>query len=95
MKIAKPLLLVTTPVGLVIGLYEAHRIAGGLVFIMAALITVIGVAMASVVLTVRRERREEEARKASAEAAAGQPLPGAQTDAPAAPVMDGDPKASP
>lgn len=95
MKIAKPLLLVTTPVGLVIGLYEAHRVAGGLVFIMAALITVIGVAMASVVLTVRRERREEEARKASAEAAAGRPLPGAQTDAPAAPVTDGDINASP
>lgn len=66
MKIAKPLLLVTTPIGLAIGLYEAHRLAGGLVFIMAALIAVIGVAMASVVLTVRRERREEQARKAEA-----------------------------
>lgn len=63
MKIAKPLLLITTPIGLAIGLYEAHRLAGGLVFIMAALIAVIGVAMASVVLTIRRERREEEERK--------------------------------
>lgn len=63
MKIAKPLLLITTPIGLAFGLYEAHRLAGGLVFIMAALITVIGVAMASVVMTIRRERREEEQRK--------------------------------
>lgn len=63
MKIAKPLLLITTPIGLAFGLYEAHRLAGGLVFIMAALIAVIGVAMASVVMTVRRERREEEERK--------------------------------
>lgn len=63
MKIAKPLLLITTPIGLAIGLYEAHRLAGGLVFIMAALIAVIGVAMASVVMTIRRERREEEERK--------------------------------
>lgn len=60
MKIAKPLLLIATPIGLAFGLYEAHRLAGGLVFIMAALITVIGVAMASVVMTIRRERREEE-----------------------------------
>lgn len=63
MKIAKPLLLVTTPVGLALGLYEAHRLAGGLVFLMAAMVTVIGIAMASVVMTIRRERREEEQKK--------------------------------
>lgn len=63
MKIAKPLLLVTTPIGVGWGLYEAHRLAGGLVFIMAALVAVLGVAMATVVMTVRRERREEEAKK--------------------------------
>ncbi|HMN43746.1 MAG TPA: hypothetical protein PKE27_04205 [Povalibacter sp.] len=60
MKIAKPLLLVTTPIGLAFGLYEAHRLAGGLVFLMAAMIAVIGVAMGSVIMTIRRERREEE-----------------------------------
>lgn len=59
MKIAKPLLLVTTPIGLAIGLYEGWRLAGGLVFIMAALIGVITVAMGSVVLTIRREREAE------------------------------------
>lgn len=67
MKIAKPLLLVTTPIGLAWGLYEAHRLAGGLVFIMAALVAVMGVAMASVVMTIRRERKKEEEEKAARE----------------------------
>jgi len=60
MKIAKPLLMVTTPVGIIWGLYEGWRLAGGLVFLMAALIGLVGVAMGSVVLTIRRERRQEE-----------------------------------
>jgi len=59
MRIAKPLLLVTTPIGLAFGLYEAWRLAGGLVVIMAMMITVVGAAMLSVVLTVRREKRAE------------------------------------
>jgi predicted MFS family arabinose efflux permease len=62
MKIAKPLLLITTPIGLAVGLYEGWRLAGGLVFIMAALMAVIGVAMGSVVLTIRRERAAENRR---------------------------------
>ena len=66
MRIAKPLLLVTTPIGLAVGLYEGWRLAGGLVFIMAALMLVIGVAMGSVVWTIRRERAEEERKKAAA-----------------------------
>lgn len=57
------MLLVTTPIGLGWGLYEGWRLAGGLVFLMAALIGLIGVAMGSVVLTIRRERREEEERE--------------------------------
>lgn len=59
MRIAKPLLLVTTPLGVAGGLYEAFRLAGGLAFIMLALVLVISVAMASLVLTVRREREAE------------------------------------
>jgi uncharacterized membrane protein len=66
MRIAKPLLLVTTPIGLAIGLYEGWRLAGGLVFIMAALMLVIGAAFGTVVYTIRKERREEEARKKAA-----------------------------
>jgi predicted MFS family arabinose efflux permease len=67
MRIAKPLLLVTTPIGLAWGLYEGWRLAGGLVFLMAALICVISVAMISIVRTVRREQREEEERQRRAE----------------------------
>jgi hypothetical protein len=61
MRIAKPLLLVTTPIGLAGGLYEAFRLAGGLAFIMVALIAVIGAAMAMLILTIRRERDAERA----------------------------------
>jgi hypothetical protein len=61
-KIAKPLLLITTPIGLAIGLYEGYRLAGGLVFLMAAMIGVIAVALGSVVMTIRRERAEEQRR---------------------------------
>jgi hypothetical protein len=62
MRIAKPLLLVTTPIGVAIGLYEAHRLAGGLVVIMAAMVLVIAVAMASVIRTIRREREADRLR---------------------------------
>lgn len=59
MRIAKPLLLVSTPIGVAGGLYEAFRLAGGLAFIMLALVAVIGAAMAMLVMTIRRERRAE------------------------------------
>jgi len=56
MRIAKPLLLVTTPVGVVSGLFEAYRLAGGLVILMAAMIGLIGAGFGLVVATIRRER---------------------------------------
>lgn len=59
-KIGKPLLLITTPIGLAIGLYEGWRLAGGLVFVMAAFIGFLGFAFLTVVLTIRRERAEEQ-----------------------------------
>jgi hypothetical protein len=65
MRIAKPLLLVSTPIGVGLGLYEAYRLAGGLVILMFALISLIGAAMATVVMTVRREKREEQAARAA------------------------------
>ena len=71
MRIAKPMLLVSTPIGLGFGVYEAFRLAGGLAFLMIALISVIGVAMGTVVTTVRREKREEE--QAARDRAALQP----------------------
>ena len=59
MKIAKPLLLVSTPIGVGMGLYEAFRLAGGLVFLMAAMVATLGAAMGSVIMTIRRERAAE------------------------------------
>ena len=57
MRIARPILLVTTPVGVVLGLREAWRLAGpGMALLMAAMLTVVG---ALVWWTVRRIREEE------------------------------------
>lgn len=55
MKIAKPMLLVSTPVGMVGGLHEAYRLTGGLAVLMAMMMGLLCVAAASVVLTIRRE----------------------------------------
>jgi hypothetical protein len=55
MRIAKPILLITTPIGLLDGFYECYKLAGGLVFLMAAMVGVLGVALATVVSTIRRE----------------------------------------
>lgn len=66
MRIAKPLLLVTTPIGVLEGLYEAYRLAGGLVIIMAAMVGVMLAALATVVAVVRREERAARAAPAPA-----------------------------
>ena len=60
MRIARPLLLVTTPLGVAGAIYEAYRLAGGLVFLMVALMLLVGVAMGSLVMTIRREARAAE-----------------------------------
>jgi hypothetical protein len=56
-RIAKPLLLVTTPLGVLEGFYECYRLAGGLLFLMVAMVGVMGVALASVVSVIRHEER--------------------------------------
>jgi hypothetical protein len=77
-KIAKPMLLVATPIGVAVGIYEGFRLAGGLVVLMIALLSLIGVAMATVVATVRREQRAE---RAAALARDGSPGPEARGSA--------------
>jgi hypothetical protein len=47
-----------TPVGVAGGLYHGYQLAGGLVFLMAALVAMMGAAIAMVATTVRREREE-------------------------------------
>jgi hypothetical protein len=54
-RIAKPILLVTTPIGLIEGFYECYKLAGGLVFLMVAMVGALGVAMATIIATIRRE----------------------------------------
>jgi hypothetical protein len=62
MSIAKPILLVSTPLGVAFGLLEGYRLAGGLVLLMAAMLGLVSVAAASVVRTVRREQVAERSR---------------------------------
>ena len=62
MKIAKPLLLVSTPLGIVTGLIEAYRLVGGLAILMFAMMGMLGVAAASVVFTIRKEKRWTESK---------------------------------
>lgn len=72
MRIAKPILLVITPIGVIGGLYEAYHLAGGLVFLMLALVLLMSFAIGSVVYTIRRERAAERAaREAAARPPAG------------------------
>ena len=60
MRIAKPMLLIATPLGVIGGVHEAFRLAGGLAFLMIALITMIGAAIGMLVVTIRREQRAEQ-----------------------------------
>jgi hypothetical protein len=65
MKIAKPLLLVSTPLGMVTGLIEAYRLVGGLAFLMFAMMAMLGIAAAGIVHTIKKEKREWTASKSS------------------------------
>ncbi len=57
MRIAKPLLMVTTPLGMFTGLVEAFRLVGGLALLMFAMMGLLAAAAAGVVMTIRKEQR--------------------------------------
>lgn len=57
MKFSTRLLMVITPLGLVIGLHEAWRLAGGLVTLVAAQVLLFTVAAVMVVRRIREEAR--------------------------------------
>ena len=60
MRIARPMLLVTTPIGLVFGLREAWRLAGpGMAVLMAAMLGVVGALVWMTVRTIRKERDQQ------------------------------------
>jgi hypothetical protein len=58
MRIAKPMLLVTTPVGVGWGLYEAWKVGWWLGLLMAVMVSLLGVFSALTVRRIRRERDE-------------------------------------
>jgi hypothetical protein len=62
MRIAKPLLLITTPLGLLEGFYECYKLAGGLLFLMVAMVGVVTVGFGTVIATIRREERASKTR---------------------------------
>lgn len=63
MRIAGPILLVATPIGVVFGLREAWRLAGpGMAALMAAMLVVVGALVWWTVRRIRAERSAERAR---------------------------------
>ena len=58
MRIAKPLLLVTTPIGVAWGLYEAWKVRWWLGLLMAVMVGLLSLFSALTVQRIRRERRE-------------------------------------
>ncbi|MEZ5458232.1 MAG: hypothetical protein R3E65_02530 [Steroidobacteraceae bacterium] len=57
MRIAKPMLLVSTPIGVVWGVVEAARFHPGLAVLMSGLVSVIAAFFWMTVARIRRERR--------------------------------------
>jgi hypothetical protein len=57
MRIAKPLLLITTPIGVIGAVYEAFRQTAGLGFLMLMFMLFVGTALGGVVRTIRKEQR--------------------------------------
>jgi hypothetical protein len=70
MRFSNVLLMVLTPIGVVIGLHEAWRLAGGLVVLMAAQMLVLAIIAIALVRTVRREDAQIRATRAAAAEAA-------------------------
>jgi hypothetical protein len=59
MKFSSRLLMVITPIGVAIGLYEAWHLAGKLVFLMALQILLLTAAAVAVVRIIRRESAQK------------------------------------
>ena len=59
MKIAKPLLAITTPIGVAIGLREAGRFHWWLAMLMGVLLSVIAAFLLVTLRTIRKEARSQ------------------------------------
>ncbi|MGB5104405.1 MAG: hypothetical protein WBO04_13970 [Steroidobacteraceae bacterium] len=74
MRIARPILLVTTPIGVAFGLREAWRLAGpGMAVLMAAMLLVVS---ALVWMTVRRIHHERARGETTGSSPVHEPQPG-------------------
>ena len=63
LRIARPILLVSTPIGVIFGLREAWRLAGPkMAVLMAAMLTVVGLLVWWTVRRIRQESAHERAR---------------------------------
>lgn len=63
MRTARPILLVSTPIGVLFGLREAWRLAGPkMAVLMAAMLTVVGLLVWWTVRRIRQESAQERAR---------------------------------
>ena len=57
MRIARPILLVTTPVGVIFGIREAYRLAGPrMALLMVAMLAIVGAFLWWTVHRIRQER---------------------------------------
>ena len=60
MRIARPILLVTTPIGVIFGLREAYRLAGPrMALLMGVMLTIVGVLVFWTVRRIRQESADE------------------------------------
>ncbi len=59
MRIAKPILLVSTPIGVVWGVVEAWRFKPVLALLMCALLSIVSAFIWLTVRTIRREQQNE------------------------------------
>ena len=68
MRIARPILLVSTPIGVLFGLREAWRLAGpGMAVLMALMLAVVSGFIWMTVRTIRSEHQQEGTHSASRE----------------------------
>ena len=64
MRIARPILLVSTPIGVIFGLREAWRLAGpGMAVLMALLLAIVSGFIWMTVRTIRKERASAQPEK--------------------------------
>lgn len=64
LRIAKPLLLISTPIGVIWGLFVAYRMKPWLAWLMLCLVTVISIFIGYTVAVIRREQRDQIQREA-------------------------------